>query len=111
MNPQNQVLGTIARKFLANEIDKTLSRNQLPYESQLRLELESHAEIVGERDAVVRVRDGDRLVTLDERISQLRRDPRFSSMFPPEAPRVPKADQGKLRANFQQIAKGEIVVE
>ena len=89
-----------------------LYRHRLPDDGPLRNELEASAELGGGRTAIVQVRDeSNRVMTLDERIQQLKHDPQFSGYFPPEPPRVSRQDQTKLRENFSKIASGEVVVE
>ena len=112
MNEQIQRMGSIVRKFVAIEIDNALSRHGLHGNSLVRDDLESRAEITGARQTVVRVLDESGCsLTLDDRIEQLRGDPRFLDSFPPEPPRISRTDQKKLNANFAKILTGEIVVE
>jgi hypothetical protein len=107
-----QQMGPIVRKFLADQIDKTLSQHHLPYDSPVREDLESKAEIIGARDAVVRVLDeSGRSLTLDDRVKQLKSNPRFSDCFPPDPPRISRTDQNRLNANFAKILSGEVIVE
>ncbi len=112
MNEQILRMGPIVQKFVAIEIDNALSRHGLHENSLVRDDLESRAEVTGARQTVVRVLDDSgRSLTLDDRIKQLRGDPRFSDSFPPEPPRISRTDQRKLNANFAKILTGEIIVE
>ncbi|HST09088.1 MAG TPA: hypothetical protein VLL05_01830 [Terriglobales bacterium] len=112
MNESIQNMGPIVRKFVANEIDKAISRHRLPLNSPVRDDLESRAEVIGTRECVVRVSDdAGSSLSLDERIVQLKDDARYSSLFPPDPPRISRSDEEKLRKNFERIARGEVVVE
>ena len=55
--------------------------------------------------------ESDRMLMLDDRIEELRRDPRFVGSFPPEPPKVASGDMVKLTENFVAICDGTIVVE
>jgi hypothetical protein len=112
MNEKRQMMGPIVRKFVVDQIDMALSRNHLPYDSSVREDLESRAEVAGARQTVVRVLDESGCsLTLDDRIKQLKYDPRLVNCFPPDPPRISRTDQKKLNANFVRILTGEIVVE
>jgi len=104
-------MGPSVQKFVAGEVDKALSQHGLAYTSPLRSEIEARLEIGGNRDLVVRVLDDDgRLLTIDGFLSALRNDPSYAIHFPPQPPRVSSTDHAELRANFQRIANGEVVV-
>jgi len=70
------------------------------------------AEDTGVREAVVRVPDeSGQLVTLDDRIKELRSDPRYSDIFPQPERIVAKGDMEQLTENFDAIAAGKVIVE
>jgi hypothetical protein len=46
----------------------------------------------------------------DDRIQGLKGDARYAHLFP-NPPRVPRTDMAKLKAAFNEIAKGTAVVE
>jgi len=48
---------------------------------------------------------------LDDRIEELRHDPRYAASFPADPPKVAKTDMRKLTENFAAIARGEVAVE
>jgi hypothetical protein len=101
-----------AQYVMDEEIGQALKRACLEHYHPIRELLSESAEIMGVREAVVRVRDDSgQHVTLDERIRQLRIDPRFTALFPQPAPKVAKDDLAMLRANFERIADGSVVVE
>lgn len=106
-------MGPIVKQFINAEIKKALYRHSLSSDNPLRSELEAGAMISeGGHDAVVYVRDESGCVmTLDQRIGQLRHDPQFSRYFPADPPRVSRNDGAKLRENFSKIASGQVVVE
>jgi hypothetical protein len=100
-------MSSITRQFISDEISRALARAGLGYDHPIRVVLEKDAEVVGLRDAAVRVRGQ----LPDDRIEELRRDPRFAGSFPVDPPKVARGDTAKLRANFEQIANGTTVVE
>ena len=67
--------------------------------------------IVGIRDATVRIAEGVGSITLDDRIRQLKHDPRYAAAFPQSAAKVSRDDMRELTKNFDKIAAGAIVVE
>jgi len=101
-----------AEKFIYDEISRALIRAGLDYDNPLRAVLDREAEIVGVRDAVVRVR-GERgqMVLLDAQIEALRQDPSYTTYFPADPPKVAKGNMAKLSENFTKIASGEVAVE
>jgi hypothetical protein len=101
-----------AQKFVYDDISGALARAGLPYDHPIREVLDKEAEIVGTREAVVRVR-GERgeMLMLDDRIEEMRHNPRYAASFPADPPKVAKTDMGKLTENFAAIARGEVAVE
>jgi hypothetical protein len=103
---------SIIEKFVEREIDKALRRRGLPWDSRVRSDLQARAEIGGGRDAIVNVCDESNCVmTLDQRIQQLKHDPNYCDCFAAEPPRVSRKDEEKLRENFSKIASGAVIVE
>src|ERR1035437_3898961 len=101
-----------AQKFISDEITQALLRAGLDYDHPIREVLDREAEIVGVRDAVVRVRDErNQMLMLDDRIEDLRHDPSYADSFPADPPKVAKTDMGKLTENFDKIASGEVRAE
>ena len=78
----------VAQNFITSKVSEALTRYGIAHNDPIRQELEQDAEIDGTRDAWVRVRG----VSIDDRIDELRRDPRFASSFPADPPRVAKGD-------------------
>lgn len=97
----------IAQNFISSKVCEALSRHGIGHDDPIREELEKDAEVAGVRDACVRVRGG----SIDDRIAELRRDPRFASSFPADPPKVARSDMAKLRENFAAIAGGKVAVE
>lgn len=95
----------VAQQFVDNEIGKALTRSGLPTDSPMRVELEHEAEIAGVRDVVVRT--GGK--SLDDRIADLRRDPRYAAAIQ-EPVKVAKDDMKRMSENFDAIAKGTTCV-
>jgi hypothetical protein len=104
-------MASMIERFIASEISKAMSRHGLSFDSPVRRELEASAEIAGSHDAIVRVRNGDRSMNLDDFIEELRGHSQFRAYFPPEPPRVSRKDEAKIRANFAEIASGQVIVE
>ena len=101
-----------AQEFISDDINKALARAGLDYDHPIREVLNREAEIVGTREAVVRVRgERDQMLMLDDRIEELRHDPRYAASFPADPPKVAKTDMGKLTENFAAIARGEVAGE
>jgi|SRR5580704_11763734 hypothetical protein len=91
---------------------EAVKRAGLAYDHPVRALLERSAEITGVRQAVVRVpNESGQLVTLDDRIVELKSDPRYSSVFPQPERMDIKGDMEKLSENFDAIASGKIAVE
>lgn len=100
------------QKVISDEVTGALMRTGLDYDNPIRKVLETEAEIVGIRDAVVRVPgEGGVMLTLDDRIEQLRCDPSHAASFPPDPPKVAKGDMAKLSENFEKIIDGSVSVE
>jgi hypothetical protein len=101
-----------AQKFISDEITQALLRAGLVYDHPIREDLDARAEILGVYDAVVRVRDEhNQTLMLEDRIAQLKSDPRFAHTFPADPPKVAKGDLLKLSENFSAIADGSVRVE
>ena len=104
------VQGPIQQRFVDDRVVEALIRNRLPYDSPLRQKLNSEAEIIGPPgQGFLRMRD-DRgeLVSVDERIAQLRADPAFREFFP-DPPKIGCGEE-QMRENFDRIARGEVGV-
>jgi hypothetical protein len=98
--------------FIESETGQAVKRAGLQYDHPVRALLEKSAEIVGVREAVVKVRnESGELVTLDDRIKELRSDPRYSDIFPHPEGIVAKGDMERLSENFDAIAAGRVVVQ
>jgi hypothetical protein len=112
MNESFRNMSPIVQRFVASEIDKAIFRHRLPCNSPVRDDLESSAQVIGIREYAVCVSDdAGRSLSLDERIAQLKGDARYSSLFPPDPPRISRSDDEEKRKNFERIARGEVVVE
>jgi hypothetical protein len=100
------------QKFISDEVTRALMGAHLDYDSPIRAVLEREAEIVGIRDAVVRIPcEGGVMLTLDDRIERLRHDSSHAASFPSDPPKVPKGDMAKLCQNFEKIVNGTVCVE
>jgi hypothetical protein len=70
----------IAQHFTSTEVCKELTNAGLPHNHPIRQEVEKEAVIVGDRDAFVKIPDGQGgTLMLADRIDQLKRDPRFAA--------------------------------
>jgi hypothetical protein len=109
---KTETRSSTAQKFISDEINGALARAGLDHDHSIREVLDQESEIVGTREAMVRVRnERDQLLMLDDRIDELRRDPRYAASFPADPPKVAKTDIGKLTENFDKVASGEVRVE
>jgi hypothetical protein len=75
----------VAQQFVDNQIGEAMIRAGLPTDHPIRRQLDAEAEIAGARDVVVSAQ-GE---SLDYRIAELERDPKFVTTLPPP-PRVAK---------------------
>ncbi len=101
----------VALWHIEREAGEAVRRAGLKYDHPVRALLEGSAVIAGVRQAVVRVPDeSGELVTLDERIRQMKSDARYSALFPQPEGIVAKGDTEQLRQNFAAIAEGKFEV-
>ena len=70
--------------------------------------MQNEAELDGSRNVIVRAASG---VSLDERIAELAKVPKFSASVPAAKPTVSSDDQAGMTANFADIASGKVRVE
>jgi hypothetical protein len=102
----------VAQWHIEHEAGQAVKRAGLEYDHPVRAILEKTAVIAGVRQGVVRVPDeSGELVTLDERIRQMKSDPRYSALFPQPEGRVAKGDGQRISENFEKIAAGTVEVE
>lgn len=97
----------IAQQFISDEIGRALSLAGLPQNHEVRVLLDQEAEILGTRSFAVHC-NGE---SLDKRIEQLKQDPQFAHTFQKPSAKVARRDMQELRRNFDQIVRGEVVVE
>jgi hypothetical protein len=101
----------VGRNYISSTVDKALDGHGVdPLTSPLRELLVNESVIIDapRSNYVVRARGGD--VSLDERIAELKQDPKFAREFPPPPKKVARTEQ-ELYKNFDAIAKGTAVVE
>jgi hypothetical protein len=84
------------------------SRHGIPHGSELAKQLESEAEITSGRNPYVRTTSG---VSLDERIGELAKIPKFASSLPVAKPVVAATDTQSLADHFADIASGKVIVK
>jgi hypothetical protein len=97
----------VTQNFIDARIGEALSRNGLAQNHVIRQLLDSEAEVFGLREPGVRCSEK----SLDDRIAELRDDPRFANSFPRPLPKISKQDLPSLRSEFQRIADGSVRVE
>ncbi|HUO18119.1 MAG TPA: hypothetical protein VMX38_24305 [Verrucomicrobiae bacterium] len=102
----------IMRRSIHQEAVRALVNSRLPHDHAIGAVLESEAQIIGEPGAgSVRIVDANgNWVMLEQRIKELKCDPRFRDTVP-HPTRVARGDESGLRDNFEQIAKGTAIVE
>jgi hypothetical protein len=101
----------VAQWHIEHEAGQAVKRAGLEYDHPVRALLERSAVIAGVRQGVVRVPDeSGELVTLDERIRQMKSDPRYSALFPQPEATVAKQDMEQLSQNLDAIASGKVEV-
>lgn len=102
----------VAQWHIERESGEAVKRAGLPYDHPVRALLEKSGQITGIREAVVRIpNESGELVTLDERIKEMRNDPRYSALFPQPEGIVAKGDMERISENFEAIAEGRVVVQ
>jgi hypothetical protein len=101
----------IQQRFIDHEVAKALIRSGLPYDSPVRQKLNSDAEIIGPPgEGFLRMRnDRGELVSVDDRIKELKTDPSFRACFP-ELPKIARSEGEQIGSNFDRIARGEVEV-
>lgn len=100
----------IMKRFIHQAVQKALTNSRLPYDHPIGSAVESEAQIVGQT-ACVRVLDRDgNWVMLEDRIAELKADPRFCASVPNPS-RITRSDQVGIRDSLDQIAKGAAVVD
>ena len=108
---ENVPRNSFTQKYIAAQIDRALSENDLPYDSPIRGEIEARVDFVGSREPELRVRDCAGTITIGDYIKELSQDTRFADCFPPEPPRVSRTDTKNLRVHFDSIRTGTVIVE
>ena len=99
------------QRFISSEVTAALRRHGLAFDSPVSELLAAGATVAGDHEFSVRARaNGGNSVTLDDRIEELKADPRYANLFP-NLPRVPHNDMSKLKAAFADIAAGKVQVE
>jgi hypothetical protein len=92
------------QKFIHDEVTRALMGAHLDYDNPIRAVLEREAEIVGVREAVVRVPgQNGHMLMLDDRLAELRRDPSYAAVFPADPPKIansPWCKSGFVSKNF-----------
>jgi hypothetical protein len=98
--------------FIDVTVTQKLSDHGVAHDSTLKPLLVRDAEIsMAGTTASVRVRDENgNSVSLDERLSDMKLDPRWRHHFPKGPPTVPASDLRATRENFSEIASGRIKV-
>src|SRR4249919_3947544 len=95
---------SIAQRIVSREIDRALTKHNVAPNGRIRAEIEARVEwdAVGVSSVSV-CDDNNRILTLDDYLNELRRDPRYEAEFPPQPLRVSRSDIAKLHDNFNQI--------
>ena len=102
----------VAKWHIEREAGEAVNRAGLAYDHPVRALLEESAVIAGVRQSVVRVpSESGELVTLDERIKEMRSDSHYSALFPQPEGMVAKGDMQRISENFEAIAAGKVAVK
>ncbi len=98
--------------FIDTTVSQAMSDAGVVADSKLKPILLRDAEIeMAGSSAAVRVRDDNgRLVSLDERLDELKASPLYRHHFPKGPPTVPASDLRATRENFAEIASGRVKV-
>ena len=98
--------------FIKGQIGEALGNAGVVPDSPLKALLARDAivESTG-RTATVRVRDEyNRVLSLEEKLGEMKHDPRYKHHFPVGPPTVPASDLRATREHFAEIASGRIRV-
>jgi cell division protein ZapA (FtsZ GTPase activity inhibitor) len=102
----------VAKWHIEHEAGEAVRRAGLNYDHPVRAMLERSAVIAGVRQGVVRTpNESGELVTLDERIKEMRNEERYSALFPRPEGTVAKSDMQRISENFEAIAAGNVEVQ
>jgi hypothetical protein len=99
----------IMNRFIHQEVQKELAKSRLRYDHPIGELLEGEAEIVGSTACVRVVDEHGNWILLEDRIKDLKNDPRFRESIPAPA-KVTRSDELAIRNSFDEIAKGSAVV-
>lgn len=99
----------IMRHFIRQEAMKALVNSRLAYDHPMREVLEAEVQIVGDPGCVRVVDDNGSWVMLEERIKELKADPRFRDSVP-NPPKIARGNLDEIRDNFDAIARGDMQV-
>jgi len=99
--------------FINSEIEAAFHRHGVVPGSPLKPLLAKAAEVeTGGRIAAVRIRDEHgRVLTLDDKLDEMKQEYMFKHHFPVGPPIVPATDLQATRANFDEIRTGRVRVE
>ena len=100
----------IMRRFIHQEVVKALVNSRLDYDHPIGNVLESEAQIVGQTACVRVLDDRGGWLMLEDRVKELRGDPRYSDIFLRPETKVAKGDMQRLSENFEAIAAGKVEV-
>src|SRR5579862_1726698 len=100
----------IMRRFVHQWVVKAVINCRLPFDHPICDVLEQEAQIVGKKASVQVVDANGNWIMLEDRIKELKADPRFRDTVP-NPPKIARSDESSLRDKFEQIAKGTAVVE
>src|SRR5580700_2992502 len=89
-------------------VGESCSRHGIAHDSALAKQLEAESEIADGRNPVVRTMSG---ASLDERIEELARVPKFAASMPSPKPTVCASDMTSMSEHFDRIARGETIVK
>src|SRR5215469_9023216 len=103
-------MSAITEQYIANEIDQMLRKHGLDSHGPVREELKRTAYIATGYSAIVRaLGNSDRVMSLDERIAEMKQDPQFAQYFP-QPVRVSRRNEAEVCKHFAEIAAGTVIV-
>src|SRR5512137_135884 len=101
----NEKHTTTTEKYIAKEIEQSLRRHGVSQNSRIKTDVQARVTVVwSHSDPAVRVCDDNgRLLSVDQYLANLRRDPKYASSFPAEPPRISADDQAGLYREFTKV--------
>ncbi|HET9306115.1 MAG TPA: hypothetical protein VFO46_08830 [Candidatus Sulfotelmatobacter sp.] len=101
----------IMKRFIHRDVVKALVYSRLDYDHPIGEVLEREAEIVGQPGCVRVLDESGGWIMLEDRIKELKSDPRYAALFLQPEAKIAKGSMEQLSQNFDAIAAGKVEVQ